>query len=385
MGNDFSFCSSVPLTWMTTKMLPNAKNCWFLPCIQCRPKFKISTARCPVPILLRISELKLRSKSECHTTSRWDWGKKGVYEKKWVNWIVWKALISLLQSLVEFALEELKEGMEEENQSGEILSETRTRLLLDPVVEKILIAVLRTLPNRQVRKSRIRILWPSISMNWKGGGASPRQFLKIGSQKEVGERRRMSICLSSIFTIGGLLREREAIETWSERKREREKEKEKERKRKRKKHYDFNFRFWPNVWKRLSLTGKLWQMTNCCVLHREESFLKFCQSMRTTFSCQGEWRMKANKWTTRFEAMKWLIIFSRVSNCDHPSLLFPFRWSLKCERLRAARKKTKSPMKGGNIENCVFPLIYCAPMMIIIVTIKIGKWKKSIDFIQDKK
>ena len=63
-----------------------------------------------------------------------------------------------MQSLVEFALEELKEGMEEENQSGEILSETRTRLLLDPVVEKILIAVLQTLPNRQVRKSRIRIL-----------------------------------------------------------------------------------------------------------------------------------------------------------------------------------------------------------------------------------
>ena len=53
-------------------------------------------------------------------------------------------------------MEELKEGLEESNQRGKILSDITIANLLNPVVEKILIMVLRTLPSQQVGEERDR-------------------------------------------------------------------------------------------------------------------------------------------------------------------------------------------------------------------------------------
>ena len=62
-----------------------------------------------------------------------------------------------MQSFVEDILEELRNGLEDSNQSGQILDEITIETLLNPIVEKVLVMILRTLPSQQVglREGRI--------------------------------------------------------------------------------------------------------------------------------------------------------------------------------------------------------------------------------------
>ena len=79
--------------------------------------------------------------------------------------------------------EEIKEGVEKENQNGPYLCETTIRSLVHPAVEKILIAVLKTLPSQQVG------IFMSIYVYGKGSGrGSLRQLFLNWVSREEKER-----------------------------------------------------------------------------------------------------------------------------------------------------------------------------------------------------